>query len=161
MKRILTAALAAALFLPAGALASQQTITPASAAVSVSAGTAHFTGRVRTEALFGAEGDFRAYGARVIFESGARTHWHVHPEGQVLLVTSGAGYTAAWGKELVALRAGDTVWCPPGVKHWHGAGPKTAMTHIAISQRGEPAVWLEPVSEAQYPKGERNEDHIS
>lgn len=156
MKRIFTAALAASLLLGASALAAEpagQTVARGGDIPSVSAGTEHFTGCVRMETLFSPQGDFKAYGARVTFEPGARTHWHIHPAGQVLIVTDGAGYTQEWGGPLTALRPGDVVWCPPGVKHWHGAGPKTAMTHIAISQRdAAPVTWLEPVDGGQYPQ---------
>lgn len=157
MKRIFTAALAAALLAGAPAMAADwpagQTVVSGADVVSAYAGADHFTGRVRMENLFPAAGDFQAYGARVTFEPGARTHWHIHPAGQVLVVTDGAGYTQEWGKPAVRLRPGDVVRCPPGVKHWHGAGPKTAMTHIAISETGSaPVVWLEPVEDSEYPK---------
>lgn len=157
MKRIFTAALAAALLAGAPAMAAdwpaEQTVVSGADVVSAYAGADHFTGRVRMESLFPAAGDFQAYGARVTFEPGARTHWHIHPAGQVLIVTDGAGYTQEWGRPAVRLRPGDVVRCPPGVKHWHGAGPKTAMTHIAISETGSaPVVWLEPVEDSEYPK---------
>lgn len=118
---------------------------------SAAAAQENFIGRVRTESLFNAQGNFTAYGANVTFEPGARTNWHIHPTGQVLIVTAGAGYTQEWGKEAVPIYAGDVVWCPPGVKHWHGAAPFAAMTHIAVSQTGEkPVAWLEPVDDEQY-----------
>lgn len=105
------------------------------------------------ETLFGPAGTFTTYGAGVTFEPGARTHWHIHHTAQVLIVTAGAGYVGEWGKPPIALRAGDVVFCPPEVKHWHGAGPKTAMTHIAISQTGsDPVTWLEPVADSLYPE---------
>lgn len=160
MRRLLMAALAAALLAGASvsgpaAFAAEpaaQTVTPASEIPSVLAGSEHFTGRVRMESLFSPAGTFTAYGASVTFEPGARTHWHIHHAAQVLIVTSGAGYVGEWGKPPTALRAGDVVFCPPGVKHWHGAGPKTAMTHIAVSQTGSaPVTWLEPVAESLYP----------
>lgn len=118
MKRIFTAALAAALLAGAPAMAAdwpaEQTVVSGADVVSAYAGADHFTGRVRMENLFPAAGDFQAYGARVTFEPGARTHWHIHPAGQVLIVTDGAGYTQEWGKPAVRLRPGDVVRCPPG-----------------------------------------------
>lgn len=84
--------------------------------------------------------------------AGARTHWHTHPLGQALHVVSGAGRVQSWGGPIQGIRAGDTVWFAPGEKHWHGAAPNTAMTHIAMqeAQDGSAVDWLEPVSDEQY-----------
>jgi quercetin dioxygenase-like cupin family protein len=94
----------------------------------------YFTGNVRIDPLFDAADPARASGAYVTFEPGARSAWHTHPLGQVLIVTSGVGWTQCWGESIVEIRAGDVIRCPPGHKHWHGATPTTAMTHIAIQE---------------------------
>ena len=113
----------------------------------------NFTGAVRVDPLFRAPDPSRGSGASVSFEPGARTAWHTHPLGQTLLVTSGLGWTQCWGEPKVEIRPGDVIWCPPGKKHWHGATPTTAMTHIAIQERdanGKVVDWLEKVSDEQY-----------
>jgi len=88
----------------------------------------------------------------VRFEPAARTHWHTHPLGQTLLVIAGSGRAQSWGGPVREIKAGDVVWIPPGEKHWHGAGPNTSLTHIAVQEalNGSPVEWLEPVSDAQY-----------
>lgn len=106
----------------------------------------NFTGAVWLQNLYSPHLTSAVYAAAVTFEPGARTKWHIHPAGQSLIVTAGVGYTQEWGKELQVLQPGDVVWCPPGVKHWHGAAPDTMMTHIAISERtGQNVEWLEEV----------------
>jgi len=112
----------------------------------------YFTGAVRIDPLFEAPDPARAVGASVTFEPGARTAWHTHPLGQTLIVTFGKGLVQRWGGPIEEIRPGDVVWFPPGEKHWHGATPTTAMTHIAIQERldGKTVEWLEQVSEAQY-----------
>jgi quercetin dioxygenase-like cupin family protein len=117
-----------------------------------------FTGDVRIDPLFQAEEPARASGASVTFEPGARTAWHTHPLGQVLIVTAGCGWTQCWGGPVVEVRAGDVVRCPPGHKHWHGATPTTSMTHIAIQEQlgGKNVEWLEKVSDDQYCVGPVN-----
>jgi 4-carboxymuconolactone decarboxylase len=112
----------------------------------------HFTGRVRVDRLSPANGDINASTANVTFEPGARSAWHTHPRGQYLVVTVGMGLTQEWGKPVQEIRPGDVVWCPPGVKHWHGAAPTTAMTHLAVtgSADGKSVSWMEKVSDAQY-----------
>ena len=112
----------------------------------------YFTGTVRIDPLFQAHEPARVLGASVTFEAGARTAWHTHPRGQVLIVTAGVGRVQLWGGAVEEIRAGDVVRIPPGVKHWHGASPSTAMTHIAIVEQldGQNTVWLEPVSDEQY-----------
>jgi quercetin dioxygenase-like cupin family protein len=111
-----------------------------------------FTGTVRIDPLFDAPVPARAAGASVTFEPGARTAWHTHPLGQTLIVTSGVGRTQRWGGPVEEIRPGDVVWFSPGEKHWHGAAPTTAMTHIAIQEKldGKPVDWLEHVSAEQY-----------
>ena len=114
-----------------------------------------FTGSVRIDPLFDAPDPARAHGAHVTFEPGARTAWHTHPLGQTLIVTSGSGLVQRWGGAIEEIRPGDVVWFEPGEKHWHGAGPATAMTHIAIQEAldGKAVEWLEHVSDEQYQGG--------
>jgi quercetin dioxygenase-like cupin family protein len=112
----------------------------------------YFTGTVRIDPLIDAPEPARVLGASVTFEPGARTAWHTHPFGQTLIVTSGVGWTQCWGEAREEIKAGDVVWCPPGKKHWHGATPTTAMTHIAIAEKlnGKAVEWLEHVTDDQY-----------
>jgi quercetin dioxygenase-like cupin family protein len=111
-----------------------------------------FTGPVRVDPLFQAGDPARVSGGHVTFEPGARTAWHTHPLGQTLIVTSGLGWAQAEGGSIEEIRPGDVVWFPSGLKHWHGATPTTAMTHIAITefQNGKNVNWLEKVSDEQY-----------
>jgi quercetin dioxygenase-like cupin family protein len=120
----------------------------------------YFTGNVRIDPLHNAPEPSRVSCASVTFEPGARTAWHLHPLGQTLLVTAGAGWTQCEGEDVVEIRAGDVIWCPPGQRHWHGATPTTAMTHIAIQEslNGSPVTWMEKVSDEQYRKGNENAD---
>jgi quercetin dioxygenase-like cupin family protein len=112
----------------------------------------YFTGDVRIDPLAENPEPSRILAASVTFEPGARTAWHTHPLGQTLIVTSGCGWTQCWGKPKVEIRPGDVIWCPPGTKHWHGATPKTAMTHIALVEKldGKGVEWMEHVSDEQY-----------
>jgi len=112
----------------------------------------NFTGSVRVDPLFQANAPARASGSLVTFEPGARTAWHTHPLGQVLIVTAGLGRVQRWGDPIEDIRQGDVVWIPPGQKHWHGAAPQSSMAHIAISESldGESVEWMEKVSDAQY-----------
>src|SRR5450432_1678272 len=112
----------------------------------------YFTGSVRIDPLFTAPAPARASGASVTFEPGARTAWHTHPLGQTLIVTAGCGRAQLWGGPLEEIRPGDVVWFLPGEKHWHGAAPTTAMTHIAIVEQldGKSAEWMEKVTDEQY-----------
>ena len=119
---------------------------------SVQGPEAWFTGTVRVDPLFTPNESFPALGAKVTFEPGARTAWHAHPLGQTLIVTEGCGRVQRWDGPIEEIRPGDVVWFPAGEKHWHGAAPATAMTHIAICEErdGNSADWMEQVSEAQY-----------
>ncbi len=110
-----------------------------------------FTGTVRIDPLFGPD-PARVGGALVTFEPGARTAWHTHPLGQTLVVTAGCGLVQREGGPIETIRPGDVVWFPPGEKHWHGAAPAIAMSHIAIQEKqdGKVVDWLEHVSDAQY-----------
>src|SRR5437870_4438953 len=111
-----------------------------------------FTGTVRIDPLFEPPEPARVRGASVTFEPGARTAWHTHPLGQTLIVTSGLGWAQREGGPIQEIRPGDVVWFAPGEKHWHGATPTTAMTHIAIQEalNGKPVDWMEKVSDEQY-----------
>jgi quercetin dioxygenase-like cupin family protein len=111
-----------------------------------------FTGTVRIDPLFEATTPARASAASVTFEPGARTAWHTHPLGQTLIVASGCGRAQREGGAVEEIRPGDIVWFPPGEKHWHGAAPTTAVTHIAIQEQlDRKAVdWMEKVSDEQY-----------
>ena len=114
----------------------------------------YFTGTVRIDPLFNAPAPARVVGASVTFEPGARTAWHTHPLGQHLVVTAGCGRVQSWGGPVEEIRPGDVIWFAPGEKHWHGAAPKTSVTHIAIQEQleGKTADWLEQVSDEQYGK---------
>jgi quercetin dioxygenase-like cupin family protein len=111
-----------------------------------------FTGTVRIDPLFDAPDPARVAGASVTFEPGARTAWHTHPLGQMLIVTAGSGRVQRWGGPVEEVRPGDVVWFPPGEKHWHGASPTTALTHIAIQEKldGKAVDWMEHVTGEQY-----------
>jgi quercetin dioxygenase-like cupin family protein len=113
----------------------------------------YFTGEVRVQPLFAEEAAAPYSDAYVTFQPGARSAWHTHPAGQRLIVTDGVGRTRQWGGPVEEIRAGDVVWCPPGVKHWHGAAaPTSTMTHIALTgvRDGQGVQWLEKVSDEQY-----------
>ena len=111
-----------------------------------------FTGTVRIDPLFQLSDPARAGGGSVTFEPSARTAWHSHPLGQILIVTAGCGWVQRWGGPIEEIRPGDVVSIAPGEKHWHGAAPTTAMTHIAIQEYldGKAADWMEQVSDEQY-----------
>lgn len=128
-------------------------ITDASALPTYEGPEDYFTGDVRIDGLFNPQAEARAAAASVTFEPGARTAWHTHPLGQRLIVTSGCGLVQREGGEIKQIRAGDVVWFPPDEKHWHGATPDKAMTHIAIQeeQDGEAVTWLDHVTDEEYP----------
>ena len=126
---------------------------------SAKAPAEYFTGAVRIERLFQAIAPARSRGAMVTFEPGARTAWHSHPLGQTLIVTAGRGRVQRWGGPIEEMGPGDVIWFEPGEKHWHGATPTTAMTHIAIQEQldGKAVDWMEQVSDEQYQPGKNNE----
>ena len=115
-------------------------------------GDDNFSGTVRRDPLFFAPEPGRVATGLVTFEPGGRTHWHVHPLGQILVITAGCGWVQAWGEERYEVRAGDVVWIKPHEKHWHGASDTTAMSHIAITEAldGSAVTWQEPVSDEQF-----------
>lgn len=142
------------LVLAAGVSTSAQTmtITRSSARAPQQGSADFFTGTVRVTQLFDANDTMRASSASVSFDAGARSAWHTHPNGQLLIVTAGAGRIQQQGGAVQEIRAGDTIWTPPGVKHWHGASPTSSMTHLAIQEApgGKAVEWLEKVTDAEY-----------
>jgi quercetin dioxygenase-like cupin family protein len=116
-----------------------------------------FTGDVTTKQLFAPAGSSKAHAGQLTFAAGARSAWHTHPAGQRLIVTEGTGWVQQWGAARHQINAGDVIWTPAGVKHWHGATASSAMTHIAIQDEvdGRFVEWLEQVTDDQY----RAEDH--
>ena len=114
----------------------------------------YFSGSVRVEPVFQVGDPMRLNAGSVTFEPGARTAWHTHPLGQTLIITAGFGWVQTEGGQIEEVRPGDVVWFPPGEKHWHGATPTTAMTHIAVQEslNGKNVDWMEKVSDAQYSK---------
>lgn len=129
-----------------------QTISRAGSQPSVKGSSEYFTGNVRVDPLFPAKDAAPFSGAYVTFEPGARSAWHIHPAGQHLLVTAGVGRTGEWEGKVEEIKAGDVIWCPPKVKHWHGASPTTAMTHIAVTEtrNGKSVEWMEKATDEQY-----------
>jgi quercetin dioxygenase-like cupin family protein len=123
--------------------------------------TDYFTGTVRIDNPFQGSAPARVGGATVTFEPGARTAWHTHPLGQTLLVFSGVGRVQREGGPIEEIRAGDIVWIEPGEKHWHGASPTTAMTHVAIAEGldGKVVDWMEHVTDDQYQRQTRRNDN--
>ena len=112
----------------------------------------YFTGTVRMDPLISAPDPARLNAISVTFEPGARTAWHTHPLGQTLVVTAGMGRVQREGQPIETIRPGDVIWFDPGERHWHGAAPDCAMTHIAMQEArdGSAATWAEHVSDAQY-----------
>jgi quercetin dioxygenase-like cupin family protein len=120
---------------------------------SVTAGSHEwFAGNVQVRALFAPEGQSRTSGGQVTFQPGARSAWHTHPFGQILIITDGTGWIQEWGDPVREMHKGDVIWIPAGVKHWHGATPTTAVTHIAIqeTENGSAVTWMEQVTDEQY-----------
>ncbi len=138
--------------LAAEANETSQTLYPAGSQGSFNGPDEFFTGNVRVVTLFPATDTAQVSGAYVTFEAGARSAWHTHPAGQHIVVTAGVGRTQEWGGPIMEIKVGDVIWCPPGVKHWHGASPTTAMTHLVVTgvKNGRNVEWMEKVSDAQY-----------
>jgi quercetin dioxygenase-like cupin family protein len=132
----------------------QMTITRNGSQPSNKGSAEWFTGVVRIDPLFPANSPARTTAASVTFEPRARTAWHTHPLGQTLIVTAGCGRVQRWDGPIEDIRPGDVIWFPPGEKHWHGAAPTTAMTHIAIQEalNGKTVDWMEHVTDEQYQK---------
>jgi quercetin dioxygenase-like cupin family protein len=129
-------------------------ITPSGSQQPSKAPAEHFSGTVVIEPVFSSHDPSRASGGQVTFQPGARSAWHMHPLGQILIVTDGTGWIQEWGAPIQEIRKGDVVWIPAGVKHWHGATRTMAMTHIAIQEQldGRVVDWMEKVSDEQYRK---------
>lgn len=161
MKRLAVAAVSLALSVSvtyAKEITPMITIMQSGAKPSVKGSSDYFTGTVRIDSPFQGTEPARIGGATVTFEPSARTAWHTHPLGQTLIVTAGAGLVQEWGGPVSEIRPGDVVWIPTGVKHWHGATPETAMTHIAIAeaQDGKVVDWMEQVTDEQYASADRS-----
>ena len=154
MTRLTTTAFATALVLAVPAIAhAQDSLTVVRGTPSDLVPAEHFTGTARVGGWLQAVAPARVYGATVAFEPGARTHWHVHPLGQTLVVTAGTGRVQRWGGPVQEIRPGDVIQVPPGVKHWHGASPGTPMTHVALVEQpgnGSSTEWMEEVTDDQY-----------
>lgn len=129
-------------------------VTPSDAQDAATGPEDYFTGTVHIDNPFGKNPPSQVRGASVEFEAGARSVWHAHTMGQTLIVTEGSGLVQQWGEPVQVIRPGDTVWIPPHTKHWHGASPKSAMTHIAIIEDidGNATEWMEKVSDEQFKK---------
>lgn len=129
-----------------------QTVSKSGSQDSFKGAEQFFTGNVNVYPLFSPTAELPASGAFVIFDAGARSAWHTHPAGQTLIVISGTGLTQEWGKPVVEIHPGDVIRCPVGVRHWHGAVPGSAMTHLAITGdvNGKNVDWLEKVTDEQY-----------
>ena len=152
MKQLAAAALALSMLPPVGAAEPELQISRTGSRPTTTAPAQNFTGSVRVEMLYTPAGVERTSAGTVSFSPGARTAWHTHPLGQTLVVTSGVGRVQRWGGPIEEIRAGDVVHIPPGVKHWHGAAPGGAMTHIAITEAldGKAVDWLGHVTDTQY-----------
>lgn len=152
MKFLTTAALSMALSSAVPAQAESIEIMPNGSRPSAAGSAEYFTGEAVVDPLFGSNAHTRVSGGHVTFAPGARSAWHTHPVGQVLVVTSGKGWVQAWGAAKRVIQSGDVVWIPPGVKHWHGASATNGMRHIAIQEEreGSAVTWLEQVSDEQY-----------
>lgn len=155
MQRLIVMLAALTMLASVSAEAETVVITRGGTRPIVPAPTENFTGAVRVERLFAADDSSSANGATVTFEPGARTAWHSHPRGQVLIVTDGIGRVQSWGGPVEEIRAGDVVRIPAGQKHWHGAAPGTAMSHLAVTGTadGKSVTWMEKVTDEQYGAG--------
>jgi quercetin dioxygenase-like cupin family protein len=151
MKTLILTAIAS-LALAGGAFAQGMEVSENGSRDGMIGSSDYFTGTAYVEPLFAANEPFQSNGGAVTFLPGARSNWHTHPAGQVLIVTDGTGWVQEEGGEKLVMQPGDVIWTPPGVKHWHGATNTTSVKHIAIQQYedGENVVWLEPVTDEQY-----------
>jgi quercetin dioxygenase-like cupin family protein len=154
MKLLVTATAALFLLSAGSTYAQRMEISPNGSRPAAPGRAEYFTGSVIVEPLFGAKDSMLATGGLVSFAPGARTAWHTHPAGQILIVTAGTGWVQEEGGEKREIKPGDVIWTPPGVKHWHGATATTSMSHIAITNMvdGRNVDWLQKVSEDQYRK---------
>jgi quercetin dioxygenase-like cupin family protein len=150
--KTLTLTAIAFLTLAGGAFAQSMDVSENGSRDGMIGSSDYFTGTAYVEPLFAANEPFQSNGGAVTFLPGARSNWHTHPAGQVLIVTDGTGWVQEEGGEKIVIQPGDVIWTPPGVKHWHGATDTTSVQHIAIQQyeNGENVVWMEPVTDEQY-----------
>lgn len=152
MKQLFAAVTAVAVLATAPAYAQSMEISPNGSRPSATGPAEYFTGSVIVDPLFGARNTMPSTGGLVTFEPGARSAWHTHPAGQLLIITSGVGWIQEEGGAKQEVRPGDVIWTPPGVKHWHGATATNSMSHIAITNMadGKNVEWMEKVSDEQY-----------
>ena len=152
MNRLAIGGLTAAFLFASPALAEEMTVTPNGAQSSIVGSAEYFTGTAVVDPLFAPNGVRGSSAGHVTFAPGARSAWHSHPAGQTLVVTSGSGWIQQWDGEKREIKAGDVVWTPPGVKHWHGATSTTSMGHIAFQEivDGSAVEWMEQVSDEDY-----------
>jgi quercetin dioxygenase-like cupin family protein len=152
MKTINAAAISLSLLGGAPAFAESSVISPNGSRPNVSGAPQNFIGAVVVQPLSGANDHIRASAGHVTFAPGARSAWHTHPAGQILIVTDGVGWVQEEGGAKREIKPGDVVWCPPGVKHWHGATATIGMRHIAITGTvdGKNVDWMEHVTDEQY-----------
>jgi 4-carboxymuconolactone decarboxylase len=143
--------------MPDNSDAKRQTHFPAGSQPSFQGPEEYFTGDVQVDMLFPNNDHAHYSAAQVTFQPGARTAWHLHPAGQHLIVTSGIGLTGTRDGKIIEFKAGDAIWCPPDIDHWHGATPDAEMSHIALTGDldGENVVWKEKVSDEEYRGGKK------
>ena len=139
-----------------------QTLYPAGSQQSFKGPESYFTGEVQVDVLFPDNETAHYSGAYVTFQPGARTAWHLHPAGQHMIVTSGVALTGTRDGQVIAFGEGETVWCPAGIDHWHGATPEAPMTHLVItgSKDGEHVVWKEQISNEEYGRGQHTKKPV-
>jgi quercetin dioxygenase-like cupin family protein len=152
MKKLIATAISLVLVGAGSVHAESTVISPNGSRPSAKGAVEYFTGSVVVDPLYPANADTTSVGGLVTFEPRARSAWHTHPAGQVLIVTSGTGWVQEEGGEKQVIRPGDVVWTPPGVKHWHGATATNGMSHIAITnlRDGRNVDWMEKVSDEEY-----------
>jgi quercetin dioxygenase-like cupin family protein len=154
MKQLIATATSLVFLAATSASAQNMQVSPNGSRPSAKGADQYFTGSVIVDPLFGANAHTHATGGNVTFDRGARSAWHTHPAGQILIVTSGTGWVQEEGGEKREIKPGDVIWTPPGVKHWHGATATNSMSHTAITNTvdGKNVDWMEKVSDEQYLK---------
>lgn len=152
MKHLEAVAIALTLLAAVPAHAESIHVSPNGSRPSAKGAPQNFTGSVIVDPLYGSNETTTSTGGLVTFEPGARSAWHTHPAGQVLIVTSGTGWVQEEGGRKREIKPGDVVWTPPGVKHWHGGTATSAMSHIAITNMaaGRNVEWMEHVADEQF-----------
>ncbi|WP_458733114.1 (R)-mandelonitrile lyase [Sphingobium xenophagum] len=153
MKALL--ALAALVATPAWAQTAHVEVFRAGSHPAVPGPAERFTGKVTVQPVFDPHSPSTVSAGTVTFQPGAHSAWHRHPKGQYLIVLSGVGWTQEEGQPIIEIHPGDVVWCPPGVKHWHGASATTGLVQLSVQEAvdGKNVEWLEKVSAADYAKG--------